>query len=163
MKKFLQNIVLAGILISTPILNVPLSIETPRDLSIWLKENFTYQKEALGKDYWKTPKETIKDKGGDCEDFAILTQHILKKLGYNAQFIVIEYYEKSSNHAICIVKHKDGTFSYFSNQFYFKTRYKSIPKLLSAHANSWSVTWKKAWVIFSKSTKMGLPLWRNRK
>lgn len=161
MKKILQNIVLAGILISVPPL-FPSTVNSPKTLSNWIYNNFTYQREAPGEDYWKSPKETIRDKGGDCDDLAILTQYVLKKLGYKAYVIVIEYYNMDEMHAICIFKHKDGTFSYYSNEFYNPIRYRYVSELLSAHSTNVYLKWKKAWVVVSKSIGLGLPLWRNK-
>jgi len=91
MKKFIQHIVLAGILISTP--NFPSSISTPRDLSNWYVKEFKYEYDA--KDYWKSPREMLKDKKGDCEDFAILSKYILTKKGYKVYVIAVIYKEIS--------------------------------------------------------------------
>ena len=156
-KKQFTSFLLAGVLISSPLL-FPSSVNDPVTLGNWLTNNFTYQDEAP-EEYWKTPKETVRDKGGDCEDFAILAQYVLKKLGYNAYVVVIKYSDTEFMHAICVLKHKDGTFSYYSNKYYFGRRFASVPELLSCHA----ITWKKAWVVVSKTMRIGLPIWRNKK
>lgn len=161
MKKFLQNMVLAGVLIALPPL-YPSSVKNPVTLGNWLGKNFTYQAEAPRKDYWKTPNETLKDKGGDCDDLAILAQHILKELGYKAYLVVIDYYKTGEGHAICIIKHKDETFSYISNLIYYETRYNSVPELLDSRTRPRGIKWKVCWVVISKNAKLGIPLWRNK-
>lgn len=52
------------------------------------------------KDYWATPIEFFKNKGGDCEDYVIFKYYLLKKfnIGKNYKFIFIKY--KNKNHLI---------------------------------------------------------------
>lgn len=40
-------------------------------------------------EYWKFPLETLYDKGGDCEDTAILCATLLKALGYDSAMILL--------------------------------------------------------------------------
>ncbi len=154
-KKQLTSFLLAGLLISAPLF--PSTVNSPKTLGTWLYDNFTYELEE--EEHWKSPKEMVKDKSGDCEDFAILAQYVLKKLGYKAYLIVVEYYYEDEMHAICVFRHEDGTYSYYSNEYYEPRRYKSVRELLSGH----SLMWKNAWVIISKNARFGLPLWRNKK
>lgn len=163
MKKFLRHIPIIGLLLCTLACaiaadNFP-SIKTPESLSQWLIKNITYELENGKEDYWKTPQETIKDKAGDCEDMAILTRYILKKKGYKVYIIAIEYKDKSSAHAIAVIKHNDKTYSYFDNQFYISKRFNNITELLNYHS-AYTSDWKKAWLVLSKYA--GLPLWRNK-
>lgn len=160
MKKFLVNIMLAGVLISVPPI-FPNTVRDPNSLSNWLSKNFVYQSEEV--EHWNTPQETVRDKFGDCDDFGILVEYVLKKLGYRVYLIAIDYYEKDSGHILCIIKHKNKTYSYFSNQFFYGKKYKSIPELLTAHARLEGVKWKKASVIISKKFRTGLTLWWNKK
>lgn len=48
-------------------------LDTPDEVAQYMQANFTYKadEELYGKDnYWATPQETFKNKGGDCEDLA---------------------------------------------------------------------------------------------
>ena len=146
--------VLAGILISTPV--YPSSISTPRDLSNWLIKNFKYEFDK--NDYWKSPRETIRDKRADCEDFAILSKYILGKKGYKVYLIAITYKNFDRGHAIAVIKNKDNTYSFMSNRYYFPTKYKTIRELLDNHRLS--STWKNAWLVINR--KIWLPFWRNK-
>lgn len=114
--KLLQNFAIIGVLVSAPL--YPSYIKTPQDLGKWISNSFTYQKEEV--DYWKTPEETVKDKGGDCEDFAILAKKILKDLGYEPHLVVLRTTLKA--HAICVFKEKNGTWSAFDNTYYRQMR-----------------------------------------
>jgi len=133
MKKFLQNIVLAGILVSVPPI-YPSYVTTPETLEIWLQD-FTYQAEEG--DYWKSPKETIRDKGGDCEDFAILVDHVLSDLGYRTFLLAIYFSDGNAGHAVAIVK-IEGQYTLFSENEYFSRKYKNLGDLLYYHYPYWS-------------------------
>jgi len=125
MNKFILNLAVAGILISTPL--YPNWIKTPSDLSTWLVNNFTYQAEEEGEDYWKKPQETVRDKSGDCEDLSFLVDKILTDLNYKTQVIAVFW--ETEGHAICIIE-ENNKYSFFSNQYYFSTKYNSIKELV---------------------------------
>lgn len=133
MNKLFKNIVLSGILISSSF--YPYWIQNPYNLEKWLKNNFTYQSEET--DYWKTPKETLKDKGGDCEDFAIFNKYILKDLGYKAHLIILTKDEDKTAHAICVFIEKDHTFSAFDNTTYVNAFENSLKALMYKHYKRW--------------------------
>ncbi len=67
-------------------------------------------------DYWATPKEFLKNKGGDCEDFAIMKYSLLRKIGYTEdrmRFIYTNYKNKKTGedlgHLVLAVKNNNGT------------------------------------------------------
>jgi hypothetical protein len=98
---------------------VPPYVQTPRDLSIWMTNNFTYQPECDTCDYWKTPEETLRDKGGDCEDFAIFAKTVLKEWGIKSHIIVLEFYDERDDmelkgHAF-LVYYQNSTLYVFDN------------------------------------------------
>ena len=134
MNKFFLNIFVVGMLISTPL--YPNWINNPETLSIWLINNFTYQAEEDDEDYWKTPEETIKDKGGDCEDLALLANKILSNLGYETKVIVVYFKKKKSAHAICLMT-KCNKYTFFSNQYYFSKQFDNIYALLENNYPNW--------------------------
>ncbi len=41
-------------------------------------DDLTYIPEKRGKDHWKSPLETIRDRGGDCEDLATVVFFVLR-------------------------------------------------------------------------------------
>lgn len=106
-------------------------IKTPEQLEEWLQDNCQYCSEK-GIDIWQTPNTTIARKKGDCEDFAILSYSILKKLGYEAKIFMLDNIEiGQSSHAICIYKEKDNYY-FFSNQKLYKLQYKSVKELIES-------------------------------
>ena len=83
MKSYFLCLTLASVLVSAPIIYPKDIVKCPDTLSIWMKQTLTYQKDGEN-GHWKTPEKTVQDKGGDCEDFAILAKYVLKDLGYKA-------------------------------------------------------------------------------
>lgn len=74
---------------------------TPRWMAIrdWVASNIKYETDSGG-DYWKLPRETIRDKKGDCEDYAILLCSLLRRAGYTTDRVyVIGGYQGSNGHA----------------------------------------------------------------
>ena len=133
MNKFLTVTYLAGVLISAPLLS---DIRTPEQLSSWMQNNLVYQQEGLS-DNWKTPQQTIKDKGGDCEDFAILARAVLSDLRIESQLIYIRYSLFESRHVICIYKTSEGTYTVFDNQYLYNTPYKNRREILNQLYPKW--------------------------
>lgn len=69
--------------------------------------NNIFQYQAERDDYWKSPDEFLRDKGGDCEDFAIFKFFALNIPRYIA---VGELTDTRERHAVCAVysrKHGD--------------------------------------------------------
>lgn len=135
MQKFFQNIFLAGILISTPIL-YPSYVTDHKSLGNWLSSNFSYQGEPEGQDYWKKPKETIRDKGGDCDDSAILVKHILDELNYDNYMVCLTFSDRKTSHALNILK-IDGKFTTYSNFVYFPKSFSTLRGLLAYYYPKW--------------------------
>lgn len=110
-------------------------INTPKEYARWLWNNIFYRsdKKIYGiNDYWQTPEETLKLGTGDCEDYAILSQFILKKLGYKEVYIiVIAEKKKKSTHAVCVFKEHDKTYSVFDNNSYERIRQPSVKKAIT--------------------------------
>ncbi|MHA1704096.1 MAG: transglutaminase-like domain-containing protein [Promethearchaeota archaeon] len=135
MKKYLSMLVIAGVLVSAPL--CPSRIKTPTQLSLWMRINFTYQGEKFKfHDYWKTPEETVKDKGGDCEDFAFLAERILTDLNYDAKVIAIKYYGSRTGHSVCIIK-ENNKYTLFSNQYYYVQEHSTLNTLLNNNYIDW--------------------------
>ena len=143
LKKHIVGLLTGGILMSVPL--YPATIKTPLDLGKWLQREFTYQSELV--EYWKTPEETVRDKGGDCEDLSILTSYILNDLGYENQIIWVQGHMiitggkttkvKWFSHAICIFKDEEGFFQMFSNEWYYIHQEKSVEDLLTWQYPHW--------------------------
>lgn len=114
-------------------------VYSPETLEKWLIYNTVYQKDKDG--YCKSAKETIRDKGGDCEDYAILAESVLKRLGYKEGYILaIIFYENGERlgHAIYVFKDNDGTYSWFTTTHYYKTNYTNLWQIIYEQFPDWT-------------------------
>lgn len=69
---------------------------SPKEFSKFLKKNFEFvedQKLFGVEDYWQSPEEFLKRRKGDCEDYALFTDYILKSQGVESW--VISFYDAS--------------------------------------------------------------------
>ena len=123
---------------------VPDWVTTPDKLSTWMTAKMEYQAECDDCDKWKKPEETIKDLGGDCEDFAILAKAVLKDLGMESTLIFIsgkeevEGKEKTTGHMILIYTNEDGTISWFDNYWLRHSSFTELSELLDKHYPTWT-------------------------
>ena len=113
---------------SKEVLKYPFYITNPVSLEMWLHDNFEYEKEE--KDIWKYPHQMIKDKKGDCEDFAFLSSAILTDLNIENRPMFLYQKSKNKGHAITAVK-QDGSWSYMDNWKFEKRRYNSVQELIT--------------------------------
>ena len=82
---------------------------TPKKIEHYLSY-FSFQNDTVAEDRWKSPEQFIKDKGGDCEDYAILAYELLTRIGY--QPVIYGMYnphDDEPGHAICVFE--KGLFS----------------------------------------------------
>ena len=139
-------LLLATVLISTPL--VPPIVKDAQSLYEYERANFTYQTESKDRLSWNSPAETVKNKGGNCADFALYNEAVLKQLGYETQAMAI--YGKQNGevffHAITVVKMENGKYKYFSNQFFSYYRdFEMIEDVINFECPEWKwysdITW----------------------
>ena len=142
-------ILVVGILMS-PNNRYPASIKKPRDIAVWFKaEGFTYQADEVQS--IKSPEDTFRNRGGDCEDFAILVGDILDTIGYK-NYLVAIYWDEDDvehGHAICIVE-ENGRWNFFSNTKYYEIKASYILTPVNNYQPDWTriLFFNKAgWVI----------------
>lgn len=119
---------------------IPSIVTTPESLSSWEIEKFTYQNECDFCDHWKTPKETLRDRGGDCEDFAILNKAILKEFHIPSQILFMELKkgDKTTGHMILFYTRGDRGISVFDNMYLLNTDLTTIREVLEKYYPEWT-------------------------
>ena len=135
MVKYLSYIILPLFLIvSASVDNISEYINIKKQIS-----SYKYQYETG--DYWKTPEETMKDNGGDCEDFAILADYLFREYvpNSNPRMYIIYIDEDSADstaaHALAVVNNPYGTVSVISdNMIEESTEKQDVPAILK---NTW--------------------------
>lgn len=80
--------------------------------AFWNNFKYSSDKAVYGEnDHWATPGEFLKNKGGDCEDFALIKYWTLRKLGIPAEnmSILVGYrLDRNEAHAVLSVKDDNG-------------------------------------------------------
>lgn len=75
--------------------------EIPFYLSLYLTTNLSYEKSpSVG----ISPEVTLKNKKGDCFEFALVSDYVLRKNGLESKIIGITYQNKKDGHAVCLYK-----------------------------------------------------------
>lgn len=98
---------------------IPSYVNNPDKLAHWFAQELKYQYSIPN--IPQTPEETLKSKGGDCDDLAALASAVLEHMGISSQVVAIAFKDPNDGHAICIWKDADGTYSFISNQQIFHT------------------------------------------
>ena len=113
----------------------PSHIKTTKQLAEWYSGEFKYRMEYP--DNWQTPDETIKFKGGDCEDFALLTSEFLARQGVPHDVIIIKFKGLDMTHAICIWREKKDEYAFISNRKIIHTGETDINIVLNKYYPDW--------------------------
>ena len=84
---------------------------TPEALAEFLHQHIRFSEDwvSMGvEDYWRRPEEFLAQGEGDCEDYALLSEEVLRRLGWEA-FTFSLYGQGGYAHTVCVFR--DG-FSY---------------------------------------------------
>ncbi|MEM7310952.1 MAG: transglutaminase-like cysteine peptidase [Planctomycetota bacterium] len=76
---------------------------TPREVSDFMQVAFEYvtDQEHFGfEEVWQTPVDTFRNRGGDCEDFALFAWHVLRAGGVPAHLFAA--FTERTGHAVCV-------------------------------------------------------------
>ena len=109
--------------------------KNPVQLSTWMTQNLKYVLEMPHER--QTAQATLDLERGQCEDFAILAQAVLKRMGIQSQVIIIKYKGINIMHAVAIYKEAAGTYSFFSNQELVRTKATSIEGAIGKMYPDW--------------------------
>jgi len=122
----------------------PSSMRTPQDIARWLSRNFTYEMEWP--DTWQSSDEMVRSKKGDCEDFAVLSQALLARLGIKSDIVIIRFKDLKVAHAICIWKYGQY-YSFMSTRQLYETNATSIEEAVEKYFPDWQK------IIFTDANK----------
>jgi len=103
---------------------------TPKAVAKLLRDEFTFKRdeELFGEaDHWQSPEEFLKRKAGDCEDYALLAQALLRRNGIEA-YILSLFGQEGYAHTVCVFKDEHGRYNLIDVD---KIRY---PKAVSLEA-----------------------------
>lgn len=83
--------------------NLVPQLDTSEAIADYLWKNFIFEKDQrlYGKsDYWQSPEEFLKTGKGDCEDFAIFAQALLRRNGIAA--FLLSLHGHGYAHTVCV-------------------------------------------------------------
>lgn len=85
-------------------------VQSPEQLALFLKKNFQFEDDTAlfgSEDYWQSPQEFWQRKTGDCEDYALLVQYVLQRLGVEV-YVVSFYGQDNYAHTVAVYKTGNG-------------------------------------------------------
>lgn len=86
---------------------------TPKTIAAFLKREFTFKRdEALfhEADHWQSPDEFLARKTGDCEDYALLAQALLRRHGFEALVFSV-FGEDGYAHTVAVFMDQQGRYN----------------------------------------------------
>lgn len=146
-----------GIFISTVLITIPLDVKaessfenltleqlaqqftTPHTLAQYLKKEFKFKSDQSlfhETDYWQSPEEFIARKRGDCEDYAIFTQHMLMQNGFTALLFSM-FGSDGYAHTICVFQDEKKRWNAMNQDKLFHANARTIEELASKINPSW--------------------------
>ena len=111
-------------------------LNTPGKVYSWMGKNIRYKTDESYADEFRDPEMTFALKYGDCDDYAVLADYILKKHGYDSQ--VVSVFTSEAGHTVCVWKDAAGKYNHLSNS---SIRLISADKLENV-ANDVYANWK---------------------
>lgn len=113
---------------------------TPESIAEFLRNqiSFAEDRDLFGRsEYWQAPEEFLARRKGDCEDYAILTQALLKRLGFEA-FVFSLYGERGYAHTVMVFK-ENGRYHVVNQDRLIRLQAKSLEELSDRLYSDW--TW----------------------
>ena len=104
-----------------------------------LHTHFQYKTDKI--DFAKHPYTFFVEKSGDCDDFAIFSLFLARKLFSELESNLMIVFNGKEGHAICVVKDKYGNYHHISNWGYIGA-YNSLDACASGVFQDWTSWWK---------------------
>ncbi|GEM_PF-6059532 len=73
-------------------------LDSPKKISRYMKDHFTYYPDPESEDIWQKASETFYRKGGDCEDYAIFALYCLRTHGW-----AYDAFDVIKNHSAAVI------------------------------------------------------------
>ncbi len=113
-------------------------VRTPEQLSRFLRENILFRDDLRQfglVDYWQDPEELLARRQGDCEDYALLAQAVLNRLGVNA-FVLSLYGQAGYAHSVCVFM-EEGRYNVLNQDRVVRYRVRSLEELATRLYSRW--------------------------
>lgn len=117
------------------------SYKTPQAIAAFLRTEFTFKRdeELFGEtDHWQTPQEFAMRRVGDCEDYALLAQALLRAQGIQADVFSL-LGEDGYAHTVSVFVDTDGRYAVINQGRLQRYRAQSLEEVATALNPFWTV------------------------
>ena len=89
------------------------------------------------------PDVFLETRRGDCIDYAVMADYVLKQDGYSTRLIRVEMVGKNMGHAVCYVSQSTGYLDYNNRKYMFKLRRSGqrLRDIATVVENSFDANW----------------------
>jgi hypothetical protein len=89
------------------------------------------------------PDVFLETRRGDCIDFAVMADYVLKQDGYGTRLIRVEMVGKNMGHAVCYVTESTAYLDYNNRKYFFKLKHsgRRLREIATDVANSFDSNW----------------------
>lgn len=96
--------------------------------------------------YVQSPDSFLRNRSGDCDDYAILADYILSRRNYKTRLIRVELVGTRVNHAVCYVAEKKVYLDYNNRKYTFNLERSSprVREIAAKVADSFEKNWTSA-------------------
>lgn len=122
----------------SPLDSVARNHSTPEQLARFLKARLIFQEDLalFGQmDYWQTPEEVLIRGRGDCEDYALLADDLLRRQGKKS-FVFSLYGPKGYAHTVCVFV-EGGRYNLLNQDRLIRTQAASLEELADELCRDW--------------------------
>jgi hypothetical protein len=91
----------------------------------------------------QNPDQFLATKTGDCIDYAVLADYVLKRRGFRTRLIRIEMVGKNMGHAVCYVVERRAYLDYNNRSYFFKLQRSgpTLREVATKVADSFDANW----------------------
>ena len=82
-------------------------LNSPENMYIWVRDKIAYLPEQLV-DLWMTPRTTILNRFGDCDDKSVLLSSLLYAAGYSNRIVMSHVIDKDTGHMYVEIQDSRG-------------------------------------------------------
>jgi hypothetical protein len=89
------------------------------------------------------PDVFLQTQRGDCIDYAVMADYVLKQDGYATKLIRVEMVGKNMGHAVCYVRESTAYLDYNNRKYLFKLKHAGgrLREIATEVANSFDANW----------------------
>lgn len=128
--------------VPTPLLEQAAAVHsTPDAVAGFLLDQFAFQRDTdlFGEvDRWQSPEEFLQRRVGDCEDYALLAQELLRRNGIEA-YVFSLFGPEGYAHTVSVYRDEDGRYNVINEDKLRRYRAKTLEAVAAQINPAWTV------------------------